>query len=1628
MVKVHLAISKCLDCPSDVKVGEGVFLDVNSTYFISQSGNRSFHLSNVSITGHSSSSVPLLDFDGSPHATLENVNFHGIQTFWTLIYASRSNLSLLNCSFLENSAYTIGSVTTRAYAALLDSEHSQIHLINCNFAFNHLRLFLRPRTHSELLIAASMIAGGDDRLLVSGCLFRNNTVLADINLSSLAQTQSHNINSDNPNTLVAEWMVYGGALSLHSRSSLTTVIHSQFINNSILLEKSVEAWTGGAAIGVKAGASLVMEHTDFEGNTADIGAALYVVESAGEMGDLSYLMVKGGNVRNHICRIRGCGFAFYTQRITLEVSIQGTNFENNQLYHPFLQAAGDFGSTLRFSGGVAVAFFVDSDVLFGGSLSIMNTTFRNNWITGWTTRILGGGRALALFQLSQFRMYNCSFYDTSRYGAEDLPIIWSRWFESIHIESVYIKDFVPRGSTWSTQLFDLRLAMNVHGVEEPLKFLNCVFSNSYADSYFEISDVESAYFENIHFAGSTDFGPEIAASNLFAISFVNGLVTMKNIESKGVGALHLTDVAELILMNSNFTWVNQPRFIWQLDLSGVAMALVSDCYFHLGGVTAGISAPMTRLSVFNSFFIEASLPPSPSESGAAIRAENSEVTISNCTFTDSNAARGGAVFVSGPTIILNSQFVSNQADSAGGALFISQGPAVIHNCSFENNFAKDSGGAIFLVASVSKDTSQYSISNSSFTTNAAGRGGAVCSYGFDVSNVANSRFSQNLATTMGGALMVTSGSQLIAQSQFEGNLVNNPSLGLPPASAYGNSKLSYCGGAVLSEALNLNISESEFINNVAVHGGAVWRSQNYSTIISGSNFISNKAQTGGALVVDGSYVTRLDCVVSLRNLTFRFNNASGDGGALLWSLQQACRIKDLEDCQFSENWAKSAGGAVYASSYAHAYPDYKNLTFLDNFSSAPGGTFFHAQPRLDVDTLSPIDFCSPDRCTVSANWSSSYAPQNPPSWGLIQASSLWNVSLIGISPVDQYAADQYDYASADATGYTTVLFETGYAVDIPDSFTAHAIEYYFFVSFMDGYGQEVLGPQIIYSHPVLTCDIESECDFSASTSLSVPNAARVAIQAKSSLVRPTQPYSSESGASQMRPRSANLSIVFSQSGVSRVTNTLQLSIKVGGCPKGYGLSADGSQASCKRCPIFSYNLNGDGYCYSCNSGITKHLECEGATVSYRDNYWAASPNQSNVLLVEKCMIGYCERGSCSKYRKGLLCGECVKGSYESLFSACSPSICTKPSYGLFILFGVCLMTFAVAIHLVLALWPAATIFWILIAQLSFGTVSRYIDWSIPLRTPLLANFLCGYRMDGIERQYWLTFAPYFALAGLALFWLCIALVSFIRKSMNFTSNSRSLTDPDSAGHWKRIVRTMTAILYVNAYWSLNHSVQWLLCKKTVFGDIWLLNPAILCDDPAFSRPLFLALSVPLALLPLALALISVLLALPQTHPRFKASSTRLTILLQSFSFILSCPSKYWSLIEIVCLRIAFPIFSSGILQQGALESGCLCLLLLFCATASAWLRPLPNKYVHATGPLCMVAVLTILRQDFHRNTLAPIVATSLVIFLLALLALMFFFTRHITRFNRKAHKHTDTMHLGGINTDRIESSPSFEFR
>ena len=202
--------------------------------------------------------------------------------------------------------------------------------------------------------------------------------------------------------------------------------------------------------------------------------------------------------------------------------------------------------------------------------------------------------------------------------------------------------------------------------------------------------------------------------------------------------------------------------------------------------------------------------------------------------------------------------------------------ATVVDSSFRENSAVFSGAAI-----LSNFTQNLSVSNCSFTSNAAENGAAIASFDGNLT-IDGCSFQDNAATTDAGALLVSNGILELISSIFRNN----------NASGRG-------GSILLTESSSSRLSALDCSNSTARDGGCLQISASRDLAVRGSIMTKNTADNGGAIHCEGVSVSKIV------DTTFEENVARDKGGGIVLS---ASAQMELIRCTVNNNSARTGGG------------------------------------------------------------------------------------------------------------------------------------------------------------------------------------------------------------------------------------------------------------------------------------------------------------------------------------------------------------------------------------------------------------------------------------------------------------------------------------------------------------------------------------------------------------------------------------------------------------------------------------------------------------------------------------------------------------------------------------------------
>ena len=338
--------------------------------------------------------------------------------------------------------------------------------------------------------------------------------------------------------------------------------------------------------------------------------------------------------------------------------------------------------------------------------------------------------------------------------------------------------------------------------------------------------------------------------------------------------------------------------------------------------------------------------------GGAILWAGENGLLENTTFSNNFAVRGGAIYynVSASNCkIVNTLFSSNNATTNGGAIDCNASKMRLEDTTFESNYAVY-GAALCREINSTEGSGRNNI----FRDNHAEIAGAALAW-INATRISIDEyyFYDNTAGYSGGAIYVGEGSKNceILNCLFDNNYVKNETNGHGGAIEWYSEKgivyntiftnnHAYDGGAIYvgSESGEINILESTFRNNHALTTGGAISIVASAVTVNSSNFYDNNATRGGALFVGGNGTANY-----IYSSVFEGNKAIGEldskgislmnglGGAIDWVASSGYII----DTRFTNNCADYGGGVYFGGKSNESV--ITNCKFIENKAKYNGG-------------------------------------------------------------------------------------------------------------------------------------------------------------------------------------------------------------------------------------------------------------------------------------------------------------------------------------------------------------------------------------------------------------------------------------------------------------------------------------------------------------------------------------------------------------------------------------------------------------------------------------------------------------------------------------------------------------------
>ena len=311
--------------------------------------------------------------------------------------------------------------------------------------------------------------------------------------------------------------------------------------------------------------------------------------------------------------------------------------------------------------------------------------------------------------------------------------------------------------------------------------------------------------------------------------------------------------------------------------------------------------------------------------GGAIYAMG-QMTLNNATFTNNNASSAGAIYSKGKLTLNNNDFINNTASAYAGAIDFYDDVLNCSNSNFIDNYAVKGGSSIYSTEAT------LNVCNSVVTSNRPGKYGQIFASSSTV-NINNSEFI-NMSSAYSSALYIEYSESSIVNSRFV-NLTAEKSAGAIFIKYPKNSHIKGCefintksfknaGALMVDYAMELSTNATTLtdcvFNNASSMIGGAFIHLGGNLYLYNTNFTNNKARVGGAVYISFTNGTINNCIFDSNELPD--DDSACCGGAIYCDISNITFTKS----RFINNSAYM-GNAVYA---CDSWYNITNCQFLNN--------------------------------------------------------------------------------------------------------------------------------------------------------------------------------------------------------------------------------------------------------------------------------------------------------------------------------------------------------------------------------------------------------------------------------------------------------------------------------------------------------------------------------------------------------------------------------------------------------------------------------------------------------------------------------------------------------------------------
>ncbi|CAG9324291.1 unnamed protein product [Blepharisma stoltei] len=693
-----------------------------------------------------------------------------------------------------------------------------------------------------------------------------------------------------------------GALKLESENILY-ITNCSFVNNSASLSSAVYF----------SGISISIESSIFDSNESRLGngGALYFISLFQTNEESSFIINSSYFIRNSAASDGGAIFLIQNSRLSKSIDIKISQ--------------SDFIGNYANNGA---ALYIDNSVVLSKDSIILASNFNKN-----TSK--KSGVIFLYFNSGILSFISCEFIENSSYLAAVFAIDIAEDKQDMR-SKIYIDLSIFRKNTGNSVIYTYSQNKNssIETKNSVFEYNNArvvslnfdyfvdngsvfQFNSAPYGSCFYLQNSAILYANSSQFLNNTgqEYGGVIAISSKSIFNCNNCSFIQNKAKIKG-GVLDAEQESRFFILNSTFkknSCEKEGSAIYAFNCNLIASSLIlsqfSNNYASNTGVISLISSKILILSSIFSNNSAGGYSP-----GLSLTFSSAEIYDSKFENQRSNSGNFIYLLAESNALVTNSTFYNGKSNERGGAIYASSSTLLI-NDSFFNKLSSPSGGAIY-----ASFDSYISINNSRFDDIESPIEGGVINVNQVQLFIENSIFNKFYLTGIYGSqikkLEIVNSSLSNGSGDYGGALYCDSckNIEIKSSNFVNNSASSYGGALFLKSTKDIscevNVTSSEFLNNFARNGGAIY-SNNANLNIFFTNFKQNRAISGQDLknrkidsgIGGGINMNCFDakkCEFNINSNNFIENFAEYDGGGISWDNQ----IPSLFNNKYQNNIAQ----------------------------------------------------------------------------------------------------------------------------------------------------------------------------------------------------------------------------------------------------------------------------------------------------------------------------------------------------------------------------------------------------------------------------------------------------------------------------------------------------------------------------------------------------------------------------------------------------------------------------------------------------------------------------------------------------------------------------------------------------